>query len=284
VFAAVPEGPTTFHANLSSARKASTNTTNTSAYAGNVTELYFVSSSVTQTWQGYYGNVSGTISLEDGAGNKMYDWAIANPRGEVYATEGLDIPQWGNTNSTQTIECWNYTDGYTGTANENELWIGEAEGWGAAGVSNSENSWLRKPTTGYGIKPDAPDNLNKTFTRASTRGFPSFYVGDTFINGTSNVMECPSVALYTGAEESIYYTSGDADPSPVTGVNPGGSYQEVILYDTTTKYLIYTAIVDFERNTTGFNDEIWDFQMIVPDDGHGGDTEVTEYNFYLELE
>ncbi len=59
---------------------------NHSAIAGNVTELTIVATSVTQTWQGYFGNVSGTIELADSADNIMYNWSLADPEGEVYAT------------------------------------------------------------------------------------------------------------------------------------------------------------------------------------------------------
>ena len=99
----------------------------------------------------------------------------------------------------------------------------------------------------------------------------------------------PSLALnynvtsQTGYNNT-YDTTGDSDPTIVGGARAGGSYQEVILIDILSNALLYTAIIDFERNTTGFNGKVWDFQMIVPEDGHGTDTATTEYNFYLELE
>ena len=59
---------------------------NDSALAGNVTELTIFGYSVTQTWQGYFGNVSGTVMLADSSDNVMYNWSLASPEGEVYAT------------------------------------------------------------------------------------------------------------------------------------------------------------------------------------------------------
>jgi len=56
------------------------------AIAGNVTELDIFGYSPTQSWQGYYGNVSGTIQLADALDNVMYNWSLASPEGEVYAT------------------------------------------------------------------------------------------------------------------------------------------------------------------------------------------------------
>jgi hypothetical protein len=66
---------------------------NHTAIAGNVTELDITAFSITQTWQGYFGNVSGTIQLTDADDNVMYNWSLANPEGEVYATE-LTTVDW----------------------------------------------------------------------------------------------------------------------------------------------------------------------------------------------
>lgn len=59
---------------------------NHSAIAGNVTEITVSGFSTTQSWQGYFGNVSGTIQLADASDNQMYNWSLASPEGEIYAT------------------------------------------------------------------------------------------------------------------------------------------------------------------------------------------------------
>jgi len=64
---------------------------NVSAYAGNVTELSVTAHSTTQSWQGYFGNVSGTIQLTDGSDNVLYNWSTVSPNGEVYATRAFDV-------------------------------------------------------------------------------------------------------------------------------------------------------------------------------------------------
>ncbi|MGD9276666.1 MAG: hypothetical protein PVJ67_05820 [Candidatus Pacearchaeota archaeon] len=56
------------------------------AFAGNVTEITITGYTTTQSWQGYYGNVSGTIQLADASDNVMYNWSLADPEGEVYAS------------------------------------------------------------------------------------------------------------------------------------------------------------------------------------------------------
>src|SRR3990167_1096282 len=51
------------------------------AQAGNVTELNIFGYSITQTWQGYFGNVSGTIILADANDKVMYNWSLASSEG-----------------------------------------------------------------------------------------------------------------------------------------------------------------------------------------------------------
>ena len=66
------------------------------AQAGNVTALNINHTRVTEAWQGYYGNVSGTVVLDDANNNSMYDWAIAIPSGEVFATRNSGSVTWSN--------------------------------------------------------------------------------------------------------------------------------------------------------------------------------------------
>jgi len=75
-----------------------------SALAGNITELSIYSISQTKAWQGYWGNVSGTITLDDAFNFTFYNWSAADPRGEVYATLNTTI-DWAN------IECYDFSNG-----------------------------------------------------------------------------------------------------------------------------------------------------------------------------
>lgn len=65
------------------------------ALAGNVTELTVSGFSTTQSWQGYFGNVTGTIQLADASDNQMYNWTLASPEGEIYATTDTSVA-WVN--------------------------------------------------------------------------------------------------------------------------------------------------------------------------------------------
>ena len=71
---------------LNSERRLAARNDSEVAYAGNITELNIVGTTITQTWQGFVGNVSGTITLDDSENNTLINWSLGDPEGEVYAT------------------------------------------------------------------------------------------------------------------------------------------------------------------------------------------------------
>ena len=75
------------------------------ALAGNVSELTFNGTTVTRTYQGYYGNITGMVVLGDSSNNTLYDWTLASPQGEIYAVRGVAsvIPLW------ESVVCASYT-------------------------------------------------------------------------------------------------------------------------------------------------------------------------------
>ncbi|MGD9276128.1 MAG: hypothetical protein PVJ67_03060 [Candidatus Pacearchaeota archaeon] len=97
------------------------------AQAGNVTELNVFGYSTTQAWQGYFGNVTGTIQLADSSDNVFYNWSLAEPEGEIYASTGGTI-DWSS------IDCFNFS--INGAALESS----------------------------YNIAPDDVDGVNETFS------------------------------------------------------------------------------------------------------------------------
>ena len=233
VFAAsIPEGPTTLTIDATSRRSAVTSPS-IEAVAGNVTQLTIAGLTVTQTWQGYYGNVSGTVTLDDANNNTMYDWTLASPEGEIYAASSTVTWTAGN------VVCYNMTS--TDAGDSSIVTISELE-------------------TLYGLAADDIDGVTETFTNNSA-AFDAFYVGETLINSG-----CPTTQTYNGSE-----------------TKDSSSFQEVMLYDNTGDMIIWTAIIE-ETEPTGFNDLPWDFQMLVAEDGHNGDTSTTTYYFYVELE
>lgn len=105
VSAVVPFGAETVN-QVSSTTAPISSPENNSAIAGNVTELTIFGTSPTQAWQGYFGNITGTIELADSADHVMYNWSLANPEGEVYASTENSI-DWSN------IACFDLAGNHT---------------------------------------------------------------------------------------------------------------------------------------------------------------------------
>lgn len=193
---------------------------NHSAIAGNVTELTVVGNSVTQSWQGYYGNVSGTIMLEDSSGNTMYNWSLASPQGEIFASEDSSV-SWSN------VQCFNWTE--NGTTLE----------------------------TTYNVN-DSVDGVNETFTDGNSH--VAFSVGSTSFSAG----ECMSADIFDNS-----------------GSSSDGTFEEVLLAQSTGQ-IIFASLL--EEDASGFDGSSHDFEMLVLEDGHSGNTETTAYYFYVELE
>ena len=79
------------------------------AVAGNITGITIDALGQTQAWQGYYGNISGTITLDDANNNTFYNWTSTEPRGEIFVTLNNSVT-WSN------VGCFNMTD----SAEDNE--------------------------------------------------------------------------------------------------------------------------------------------------------------------
>ena len=111
------------------------------AQAGNVTRLDIYGTTVTQSWQGYYGNVTGTIQLADSNDKILYNWSLTSPEGEVYAsTNGSGEINWGN------IACFDL-------------------------ATNHESL-----ETFFNISTDDVDGINETFSDANTHA--AFYTAN----------------------------------------------------------------------------------------------------------
>jgi len=86
-----------------SGRGSDPSATQQTAVAGNVTQLDIDQTRLTDVWQGFYGNVTGEIILEDGSSNRFYDWSYASTEGEVYATR-FQIADWTSINCTNSTQ------------------------------------------------------------------------------------------------------------------------------------------------------------------------------------
>jgi hypothetical protein len=229
------------------------------ALAGNVTELDLSGYTITRTWQGYFGNVSGTITLEDNSNNTLYNWSVASPEGEVYAANNTVI--WTN------IQCFNFTatgltDG-AGTCDESQT----------AGAVSQCGKNLSELEAEFGIRWDDNDGVNETFK-----------------NGTACDEACLSDG-WGGESHDLFYV-GKYEFSPGeclytklfdnTGQGADSKFEEVLLWDPNGNNTVFTSLL--EEDMIGFDNTPKDFEMLVLENGHGTDTATTTYWFYVELE
>ena len=121
-------------------------------------------------------------------------------------------------------------------------------GCATPGTMGTENTF-------YGFSQNDPYTINATFNETA---HTAFSVGTTAI--TANT--CPSQALFVSGNRVAATDTAD--------------FQEIVLEDDANN-LLFTALINQE--TTGFNNGLYDFQLIVPNDP---DDTTTVY-FFLEL-
>jgi hypothetical protein len=100
------------------------------------------------------------------------------------------------------------------------------------------------------------DSINRTFM-GHINTHNAFYVGTKLISANS----CPSISTF------------------VNNTRQTSKFQEVLLYDKIRT--VYTGLL--EAGAKGFNNQYYDFQLIVPESGLQGQQPVTPYYFYVEL-
>ncbi len=169
------------------------------AYAGNLTYLEIYADSASMSWQGYYGNVTGVIELANGDGDVFYNWSVANPSGEVYASpNGTGVITWGN------IACF-----------------------------DADNSTAVEAL--YNISGDDVDGLNETFLDSNTHApfftgsvsfaadaCPATYMFDENKEGAAGTFE--EVILTDSAKDDILIFAALLEPSDEQGFD--GEYYD----------------------------------------------------------
>lgn len=210
------------------------------AQAGNVTELNIFGYSTTQSWQGYFGNITGTIQLADANDKVMYNWSLASPEGEVYASTNGSGIQW------TSVQCFNFTA------------TGSYDGDTAGGGTSLNGTNLSQLEFMFNIASDDADGVNETFIAAN---HSLFYTS----NLEFDYGECKSTNIFSDAGKGELW-----------------KFEEVLLYEPVSSSIIFTSVL--EQDLLGFDNRNHDFEMMVLEDGHGTDTQVTTYYFYVELQ
>jgi len=175
------------------------------AVAGNVTELNIEGFTTTQSWQGYFGNVTGTIQLADSGSKVLYNWSLASPEGEIYASTNNSI-SWAN------IQCFNFTA--DGTLADDSAQRGATSYYGTN---------LTQLESTFNIASDDVDGVNETFTLSGAGTHDLFYTNSLeFSEG-----ECMSTRVFSDA-----------------GSGENNKFEEVLLYDPDTQSVVFAAILD----------------------------------------
>jgi hypothetical protein len=214
------------------------------AYAGNVTEIDIFGISTTQSWQGYFGNVTGTIQLADSNSKVMYNWSVASPRGQIYSSTNGSGILW------HFVQCFNYTA--TGTF---------ADDTANAGATSRFGRNLTQLQEHFGIEERDDDSVDRTFHyRDAVEGHRLFYTNSLEFEAG----ECQSARIYSDGATKV-----------------SGQFEQVLLYEPESDSVIFTALIN--EDVLGFDGRSHDFQMLVLEDGHGTDIDTTTYYFYLEL-
>ncbi len=179
------------------------------AQAGNVTYLEIFGYSITQTWQGYFGNVTGTIMLGDAQRNIMYNWSLASPSGEVFASTNSSI-FWTN------IQCFNFTA--TG------IYTDES---GSGGTTNLHGTNITILENSFNINETDVDGVDETFELIGAGTHNNFYVGTKQFNEG----ECPNTRIFSN--------SGEGEDN---------KFEEVLLYEPVTTSIVFTSLLNDDES------------------------------------
>lgn len=214
---AIPVPPTGLNI-IETGTRTITGTSSIGAQGGNVTELRIDALSVTKTWQGYWGNITGNIHLDDANNNSFYVWGNATSlSGEIYASRSSSIT-WA------TVNC---TNGTQRAAEESYLGVSWADG----------------------------DSVTNTFNKTS---HPTFLVG-----------------LQTIQNDTCFTTNAF-----VNGTAQTNHFYQILLSDNASN-TIYTTLI--ENDQYAFNSRLADFELMVGENEHDGNTGPTTYYFFTEL-
>jgi len=144
----------------------------TEALAGNVTELNLTAETITRHWAGFFGEISGKITLEDANGNIFYDWTVTNPQGEIYAARTNSV-DWVN------IRCANAAER-------------SAEDAFVSAVNDTDEDAPSRTFLAYGVDD------GYTYTNGHVGpGHPTFWVGSVQIDANT----CYAAKMYNSSRQ-----------------------------------------------------------------------------------
>ncbi|MDK2849830.1 MAG: hypothetical protein PWP03_809 [Candidatus Woesearchaeota archaeon] len=78
-----------------------TTSDNITINAGEVMSANIYGKTITTKWAGFYGNISGGISLEDSSGNVFYNWSVSDVTGAVVYAANDTVSDWTLSNASE---------------------------------------------------------------------------------------------------------------------------------------------------------------------------------------
>ena len=151
----------------------------TPVQAGNVTELNISGSAITTHWAGFFGEISGTLTLENSAGDVFYNWSGLNSlSGEVFAS----------------------TD--------------NAVSWGGIGCASAGE--ITALETALSIAGTDADRVENTYT---SNAHPDFEVGGASLSGCNSTNAYVSSALDPSSFYQVLLTDTEGDAIYTTLIN-----------------------------------------------------------------
>lgn len=156
-----------------------TSTQSIEVQAGNVTELNITGTAITTHWAGFFGEISGSLTLENSAGDVFYNWSGLNSiSGEVFAS----------------------TD--------------NAVSWGGIGCASAAEVVTLE--TNLGIAATDADRIERTYT---SNAHPAFSVGGAPLTGCNSTNAFVNSALETSSFYQVLLTDGEGDAVYTTLIN-----------------------------------------------------------------
>src|SRR3989338_1076168 len=172
VMAVAPTGPESITVKDSQRRANFNSSVSTQqAQAGNYTQFEIATSLISDRWQAYFGNITGTITLDDGNKNTIYDWSdpSTSVAGNIFAANST-VNGWGS------IRCVNLT---SNGATNRSLWTTSNNDRGA-GINQTLINLF------YNATETDVDNIQKTFNTSVS----------ITVNGVNHA-DCPGTHTYT---------------------------------------------------------------------------------------
>lgn len=184
------------------------------AQGGNITEINITGETQTSVWQGFWGNTTGNITLEDTSGDQLYTWNLTTLAGEVYASRNSTIDF---TSVSTTV------------------------------LVNNSDCTVDETLTGTGV-----DRINKTFTNSSVF-FPIGTVNITRACRTFTYINSAPQAGVSGFFEEIIVNATGVPSIYVTKINSTAgfdgavhNFQMIVPENSTTALTTYFFFVEFD--------------------------------------